>query len=211
MKGEWIDISICDNNGMVGWPGDPEFSMNRIHDIDKGDMLNLSLITMSSHAGTHMDAPLHWIRDGKSIDEMPLDTTVGTARVIEIKDPEAVKVSELKGYTLNKGDRILFKTRNSGNHTDKFAEDFVYISAEAARLIAQSGVSLVGVDYLSVGGFHADGKLIHRTLLESGVWIIEGLDLSRAEAGEYELICLPLKLRGCDGAPSRAILRKAVE
>ncbi|MBF0554528.1 MAG: cyclase family protein [Nitrospirae bacterium] len=204
----WVDISIDNKNGMVVWPGDPEYSMKRIHDIDKGDTLNLSLITMTSHTGTHMDAPLHWIRGGKSIDEMPLSITVGTARVIEIKDTESIKVSELKDYALKKGERILFKTLNSKNRMDKFTGDFVYISVEAARYISQIGVLMVGVDYLSVGGYHTDGQLIHTTLLEAGVWIIEGLDLSLADSGEYELVCLPLKLLGCDGAPSRSILRK---
>ena len=210
MKNEWMDISIYDKNGMVGWPGDPPFSIKRKSDMDKGDDLNVSLITMTSHTGTHMDAPLHWIKDGKSIDEMPLNTTVGTARIIEIRDPESIKVSELKDYGLSKGERILFKTQNSQKRykTDNFVEDFVYISVEAAQYIAQCGVLMVGVDYLSVGGYHADGKLIHRTLLEAGIWIIEGLDLSRAETGEYELICLPLRLKGCDGSPARAILRK---
>ncbi|MBF0405281.1 cyclase family protein [Candidatus Magnetominusculus xianensis] len=205
----WIDISIENKNGMTVWPGDPEFSLKRIHEIDKGDILNLSLITMTSHTGTHMDAPLHWIRDGKSIDEMPISITAGPARVIEIKDHESIKVSELKDYGLKKGQRILFKTRNS--HKDKFTEDFVYISVEAAELIVQTGALMVGIDALSVGGFHADGKLIHTTLLEAGVWIIEGLGLSQVEAGDYELICLPLKLTGCDGAPSRAIIRKLAE
>lgn len=214
MNNEWIDISIYNKNGMVGWPGDPAFSIKRISDMDDVDKkcdLNVSLITMTSHTGTHMDAPLHWIRDGKSIDEMPLNTTVGRARVIEIKDLESIKVSELKDYGLSRGERILFKTQNSRTRykTDEFARDFVYISIEAAKHIAQCGVLMVGVDYMSVGGFQADGRQIHLALLEAGIWIIEGLDLSQAEAGVYELICLPLRLRGCDGAPARAILRKA--
>lgn len=208
MTNEYLDISTYNKNGMVVWPGDPEFSIKRISDMDKGDALNLSIITMSSHTGTHIDAPSHWLRDGKSVDEMPLAISIGAARVIEIKDPESIKVSELQDYTIKKGQRILFKTRNSRNASDQFTGDFVYLSVEAAKYISESGALVVGVDSLSVGGYHTDGKIVHTTLLEAGVWIIEGLDLSQAVAGEYELICLPLKLLGADGAPSRAVLRK---
>ncbi|MBF0459492.1 MAG: cyclase family protein [Nitrospirae bacterium] len=208
MTNEWIDISTSNKNGMVVWPGDPEFSIKRICDIDKGDALNLSLITMSSHTGTHIDAPSHWLRDGKSVDEMPIAISVGTARVIEIKDTESIKVSELREYAIKEGQRILFRTRNSQHTMDKFTGDFVYLSVEAAKYIAESGALVVGIDSLSVGGCHDDGKTVHSILLEAGVWIIEGLDLSQAGAGEYEFICLPLKLQGADGAPSRAVLRK---
>ncbi|MBF0517339.1 MAG: cyclase family protein [Nitrospirae bacterium] len=208
MTNDWIDISLDIKNGMLTWPGDPEFSLKALHSIDNGDMLNLSHISMTSHTGTHMDAPLHWLRDGKSIDEMPISVTAGPALVIEVQDKESIKAAELEPYGLKKGQRILFKTCNSTNHTKKFTEDYVYISVEAARLLAQTGVLMAGIDALSIGGFHADGQLIHTTLLEAGVWIIEGLDLSAVSPGQYELMCLPLKLIGCDGAPSRAVLRK---
>ncbi len=156
-----------------------------------------------------MDAPLHFIRQGIGIDKMPLDTTMGRARVIEIQDTESIKPEELVRNRIRRGERILFKTRNSLRvwQTDTFSEDFVFISKEAAHFLAERKVRVIGVDYLSVGGFKRDGSETHRTLLEGGVWIIEGLDLSRVKPGKYDLICLPLKLEQGDGAPARAILR----
>jgi len=129
--------------------------------------------------------------------------------VIEIRDPESIKPVELRPYQIQRGERVLFKTRNSTRcwHTDDFVEDFVYISQEAARYLAVQQVQAIGVDYLSVGGFFTDGLETHHALLEAGIWIIEGLNLSEVEPGIYELICLPLKIEESDGAPARAILR----
>lgn len=156
-----------------------------------------------------MDAPLHFIRQGIGIDKMPLDTAIGRARVIEINDSESIKPEELVRNRIRRGERVLFKTRNSLRvwQTDTFIEDFVFISKEAARFLAEHKVRVIGVDYLSAGGFKRDGIETHRTLLEGGVWIIEGLDLSRVKPGKYNLICLPLRLDQGDGAPARAILR----
>ncbi len=205
----WIDISVPLRNDMVHWPGDSPIQIERIHDMERGDAANLSAISMGSHTGTHIDAPFHFIRDGKRIDEMPLDTMVGRARVIEIRDTESIKPEELHQHRIRRGERILFKTRNSLRvwKTDTFIEDFVHISKEAARFLADRGVRVAGVDYLSVGGFKRDGIETHRTLLEAGIWIIEGLDLSLVKPGKYNLICLPLRLDKGDGAPARAILR----
>ncbi len=208
---QWIDISVPLRNAMVHWPGDPPVKINRTLDIEQGDSHTLSEISMGSHTGTHMDAPLHFIKHGTGIDKMPLDATIGRARVIEIKDVESVKPEELARHHIQRGERILFKTKNSSRvwQTDKFVEDFVFVSKEAAQFLADSGIRVVGTDYLSVGGFKRNGAEIHQILLESGVWIIEGLDLSLVGPGEYDLICLPLKLYQGDGAPARAILRPA--
>ncbi len=206
---QWIDISVPLRNAMVHWPGDPPVRIKRVKDIEHGDSHTLSEIAIGSHIGTHMDAPLHFIEQGEGIDKMPLDTTIGRARVIEIWDTESIKPEELLQHRIRRGERILFKTRNSSRvwQTDTFIEDFVFISNEAAYFLAQSGVSVVGVDYLSVGGFKHGGSYVHKTLLGGGVWIIEGLDLSGVKPGKYDLICLPLKLDQGDGAPARAILR----
>jgi arylformamidase len=159
-----------------------------------------------------MDAPLHFIRNGRTIDEMPLDATVGRARVVQIDDPKSIKREELLAQAISAGERILFKTANSAKawSSDKFEEDFVFIAQDAARYLAERGVLCVGVDYLSVGGFHEDGPETHHALLEAGVWIIEGLDLKAIEPGEYDMACLPLKLIGAEGAPARAILRRVL-
>jgi len=205
----WIDISLPLRNAMVHWPGDPPIRINRAQDMANGDSHTLSQISMGSHTGTHIDAPLHFIRKGSSIDRMPLDAAIGRARVIEIQDSESIKPQELSGHGIRRGERLLFKTINSSRvwQTDTFIEDFVFISNEAARFLVRRGVSVIGIDYLSVGGFKRAGGEVHRTLLQAGIWIIEGLDLSLVRSGRYDLICLPLKLEQADGAPARAILR----
>lgn len=206
----WIDVSVTLHGGMAHWPDNPPVRIERMLDIEHGDVANVSKISMGSHTGTHMDAPLHFIRDGKGLDEMPFGATMGRARVIEIHDPVPVKPDELRPHDIREGERVLFKTRNSRRNwaaDDAFDEDFVFVSQEAARYLADRGVRTVGVDYLSVGGFHEDGEETHGALLGAGIWVIEGLDLSEVGPGEYELICLPIKVERSDGAPARAILR----
>ena len=156
-----------------------------------------------------MDAPFHFLSKGKGIDSIPLDVTVGKARVIEIHDRESIKVNALKSHNIRSGERILFRTRNSQRcwRTNSFIKDFVYVSAEAAQFLAARKIKSLGVDYLSVGGYFKDGVSTHQALLKAGIWIIEGLNLSKIKSGEYELICLPLKLLQGDGAPARAIVR----
>ena len=209
MMENWIDVSVPLRTGMVHWPDNPPVSIERVENIERGDTANVSKLSMGAHTGTHMDAPLHFFQNGRGIDTMPLSAAIGRARVIEIGDPESIKPEELRPYGIQSGERILFKTRNSARcwRTDDFVEDFVYISQEAARYLAAQHVRTVGVDYLSVGGFYKDGVETHRALLEAGVWIIEGLNLSSVQPGFVELICLPLKIEGRDGAPARAILR----
>ena len=177
--------------------------------MDRGDRCNVSALSMSVHTGTHMDAPLHFIQEGRSMPTMPLDATIGPARIIEINDKVSIKPQALLRHRIRRGERVLFKTRNSRRawETESFDEDFVYISKEAAQYLVDRGVRTVGVDYLSVGGFKKDGLETHLILLGAGVWIIEGLDLTQAKPGRYDLVCLPLKLLNSDGAPARAILR----
>jgi arylformamidase len=209
-EGGWVDVSVPLRSGMVHWPDNPPVRIERMLDIERGDVANVSTISLGSHTGTHMDAPIHFVRGGEGMDRMPLDATMGPARVIEIRDPTSIKPDELDPHGIGHGERVLFKTRNSSLPwwTRDFIEDFVYVSREAARYLAERGVRTVGVDYLSVGGFYADGVETHQALLGAGIWVIEGLDLSRVEPGEHELICLPLKVEGGDGAPARALLRK---
>jgi arylformamidase len=210
-KHGWIDISVTLKSGMVHWPDNPPVKIERMLDMDRGGVCNVSTLSMGSHTGTHMDAPIHFIHDGIGLDEMPLDATIGSARVIEIRDKESIKPDELKRRRIQRGERLLFKTRNSTRSwkSDAFDEGFVYISKDAAYYLADAGVRTVGVDYLSVGGFKRDGVETHRALLGAGIWIIEGLNLSEIRPGKYELLCLPLKVLGGDGAPARAILKKA--
>ena len=208
-QNSWIDISVSLYTGMVHWPDNPPCEIERVMNMDSGDVCNLSRLSMGVHTGTHMDAPLHFIRGGISIDAMPIEATVGRARVLEINDAQAVKVNELEPYAIQPGERLLLKTSNSTRcwQSDTFVEDFVYISHEAAQYLAERKVQTVGVDYLSVGGYRIDGPETHRALLSAGIWVIEGLNLASVQVGSYELTCLPLKMMGAEGAPARAILR----
>lgn len=207
---DWIDVSVGLHDGMVHWPDNPPVQISFALSMDRGDVCNVSKLSMGAHTGTHMDAPLHFIKDGKSIDMMPLTATLGRARVIEITDTESIKPAELEQHNIQLGERILFKTINSTHYwgSNDFVKDFVYISKEAAQYLAKIQVQTVGVDYLSVGGFYKDGPETHQALLGASIWIIEGLNLSQVTPGSYELICLPLKIVGHEGAPARAILRK---
>jgi arylformamidase len=205
----WIDISVPLHNNLVHWPGNPPFEMELVQSIKQGNAANLSKISMGAHSGTHVDAPYHFIQEGKDISSMPVDTMIGKARVIEIQDSRLIKPEELKVNNIQAGERILFKTRNSSRawENNTFYEDFVAISKETADFLCEKGVKVVGVDYLSVGGYKNDGAYIHRTLLKAGIWLIEGLNLSEVIPGNYFLICLPLKIMSADGSPARAILR----
>ncbi|MBI2118467.1 MAG: cyclase family protein [Elusimicrobia bacterium] len=209
-KSRWIDISVPLRDGMVHWPDNPPVRIERILDLDRGDLATVSKISMGSHTGTHMDAPLHFVQKGAGMDQMPIDATVGLARVIEIRDRKSIRLKELQHYHIRSGERILFKTKNSGRcwKSDKFVKEFVYLSTEAAIELARIKVRTVGIDYLSIGGYKQNGLEVHRTLLSQGIWVIEGLDLSKVEPGFYDLICLPLKMAQGDGAPARAILKK---
>jgi arylformamidase len=156
-----------------------------------------------------MDAPLHFLRTGLGIDAMPVDAGVGRARVIVIEDPALITVEELRRHRVRRGERIIFKTRNSPRcwKTDRFFKDFVSLSEAAARRLVASRVRTVGIDYLSIAGYESDTAAIHTILLKAGIWIIEGLNLSRVRPGMYDMLCLPLKIAGGDGAPARALLK----
>lgn len=212
MSSNWIDISAPLHNGMVVWPGDAPFERSLSLQIATGGPCNLSQISSTVHIGTHMDAPLHYLPLGGGMETMPITASIGRARVIEIHDSECVRIAELEPCRLAKGERVLFKTRNSapGWKTNHFQEKYIFIPPESARYLAQRGVQTVGVDYLSVGAFESGGPETHRILLEAGIWIIEGLILQDVEPGEYELVCLPLKIIGADGAPARAVLRRLI-
>ena len=205
----WIDISVPLYTGMVHWPDNPAVRIERMLDLARGEAANVSVIELGAHTGTHMDAPRHFYADGAGLDEMPLDAALGPARVIRIAHPQAILPAELEAHNLQAGERVLFRTQNSEHcwNTDQFVEDFVYISAAAAQFLVDRQVRTVGVDYISVGGYVYDGVETHQILLGAGLWLIEGLNLAAVAPGAYELICLPLRVVGANGAPARAILR----
>ncbi len=205
----WLDVSVPFVNGMHGWPGNPPTVITMHLGTAKRDVCNVSAVNLNSHAGTHMDSPFHFLAEGKTMDDLPWDAVIGRARVVEIRDKKAIRPAELKKLKLQRGERVLFKTQNSMKSWRKaeFDRDFVYIAQEAARFLVDCGIRTVGVDYFSVGGFYKDGIETHHILLGSEVWIIEGLNLSAAKPGEYDLICLPIRLAKGDGAPARCLIR----
>ena len=205
----WIDVTVGLHEGMVTWPGDPAFKVERSMTMAAGDACNVSKIELGVHTGTHMDAPEHFIADAATMDAMPLNATVGLARVIEIRNPWFIEPDELREHDLQPGERILFKTRNSTRDwvNTPFDKQFVHITAAGAQCLVDAGIRTVGIDYLSVGAYEGDGVETHHVLLGAGIWVVEGLDLSQVEPGPVELVCLPMKILGAEGAPCRAILR----
>jgi arylformamidase len=208
----WYDISVPLKQNMPYFPTDPvPPKIYRFSDRALGSKVTMSMLEIISHTATHIDAPLHFIPDGSTISDMPLDATIGPARVIEIKDPEKIKVSELKKHNIKKGERVLFKTRNSPvtYEAEKFVEDYVYIDAAAAEYLADIRVRLVGLDNITVGIMKVPDNInkVHTALLAAGVYILEDCALGHVPPGEYELLCLPLLMLNGDAGPCRAILR----
>ena len=191
------------------FPGDPPFHMEFSHRIADGQPYNVTKVTMGVHSGTHVDAPFHFLADGATVEALPLEILMGKVLVVQITAREAIDVAELESLDLADEIRVFFKTRMSGQlRSRQFQEDFVHITPAAAARLVQAGIKLVGVDYLSVEKFQSPDFASHHALLRAGVVIVEGLDLSEVDPGEYEMACLPLRIVGADGSPARVVLRK---
>ena len=204
---EIYDISQDLREGMTVWPGDPEFRRRPVLRIPDGASSNVSAVDMGAHTGTHVDAPLHLSDLGKDIASMPIHYFVGPARVFSLAARGCIRKADLSELDWKGVQRALFKTRpgaSSGADDGKY----VYFAPEAAEFLAGKGVLLVGTDAPSVDAFDCDNLPAHRALLNHGTVILEGIRLDAVPPGDYELICLPLKLTGFDGSPVRAILRK---
>ena len=206
------DISLPISESLVTWPGDPPIHITQPYHLDKGDEATVSRLDMGAHTGTHVDAPVHYIPGGSGVDELDLHTLVGPALVVHALEADALSADVLDALPIPPGtERVLFRTRNSEAPSElirqegQFSEDFVAITEDGARWLVECSVRLVGVDYLSVGPYQS-GAATHRTLMQAGVIPVEGLDLSGVPAGIYQLVCLPLRIVGADGAPARAIL-----
>ena len=207
------DVSVPLSAATPTYPGDPGIEITNWLTLANGDNANVSLIHFGLHSGTHVDAPSHFIAGGAKVDSLPLDSLLGEAEVIEV--PDDVRIIDrafVVANCLRRSQRILFKTRNStfwDNLQEGFREDYVYIDHDAAGWLVETGIRLVGIDYLSVEQFKSNTFETHHAFLSNGVVILEGLDLRGVPSGAYELICLPLKIAGGsgDGAPARVILR----
>ena len=200
-----IDISVPLRVGMDVWEGDPPFERTLVCNLES-EGCNVSKLTLSSHSGTHVDAPVHFIAGGGGIEGIPLDVLIGKCQVLEISDEDLENNLVPRG-ALEKVEcpRVILKTRNSRN-PGVFSKDAVAVSLEAAKLINEKGVKLIGVDGFSVESYSGDGS-VHRELLSHNVVIVETLNLSGVSPGFYELVCLPVNVVGGDGAPARALLR----
>lgn len=208
----WIDATATLDAGRTPvYEGDAPMVFSFLKDMRKGDALTLSKYDLGAHSGTHIDAPMHFIKDGASIDAVAIASLIGPARVIMIPDSiQAIDTTELNRHDWKTAERILFRTRSSSRgwmDSSPFHRDFAYITGDAASAMATAGVKLVGVDYISAEQFAAPAPLAHRALLGKGIPIVEGLDLRGTPAGDYDLIILPIKVAGHEGAPARAILR----
>jgi arylformamidase len=203
------DITVPISNDLPVYPGDPQINITRIQSMEKGDLARVSHLSFSTHIGTHIDPPYHFMMDGIPLDQIPLDVLIGPARVVDVDAVDSIGVSTIENADLNGVTRLLFKTRNShfwGN-SNEFQQDFVYLETGAAEMLVKHGVKLVGIDYLSIEKFNFDRPTTHWTLLGNNVVVVEGLDLSAIAPGDYELICLPLRIKDGDGGPARVVLR----
>jgi arylformamidase len=202
------DISVPVASGGLVYPGNPEIAIAPQQQVSRGASANVSSIAFGSHTGTHVDAMKHFFDDGTPVDALPLDVLMGPCVLIAMADDVmSVGEKELRAHDLADAPRVLIRTRNSGFIRNRdFVRDYTYIAPDGAAYLASLGVKLVGVDYLSIEQFHSGHHMTHRTLLERGIVIVEGLDLSAPNAGTYDLRVLPLRLTGLDGAPARAVL-----
>ncbi len=213
----WTDVTYPIFEGMTGWPGQPETDLETLSCIHCGDTAMVSVLHMSLHSGTHMDAPSHFMAQGIDISRAPIEVGVGPVRIARIDCEAAVEPAHLTDYEartrpLRAGERLLLRTPNSDRAfwlQEPFDREYHGIGPEAAKLIAGRGLQLIGVDYLSVGPFAAGNPQTHRALMGGQVWILEGLDLRKVEEGDYEMIALPLKIAGGDASPIRVLLRPA--
>jgi len=204
------DITNSIRSQMPVYEGDPSVEIAAWSSMSKGDSANVSFLHLGAHTGTHVDAPAHFIKDAARIDSLSLDILIGPARVVRVPD-EATEIDRdfLAGCDLDRVERILFHTRNSGFWKEGFRKDFTHLLPEAAEYLIENGVKLVGTDYLSIEKFHSGHHRTHIALLSNSVVILEGLNLGEVPAGDYELICLPMKIAegAGDGAPARVVLR----
>ena len=213
MSSGWIDATATlDPAATPVYEGDAPMKFDFLKDMRKGDVLTLSVYSMGAHSGTHIDAPMHFVRDGASIDRVPLEPLIGAARVIDIPDAvQSIDAAELNRHEWKGVPRVIFRTRSSLRGwmaSSTFHRDFAYVAPDAAQLLADAGVQLVGIDYISAEQFGAPAPRTHQILLGKGIPIVEGLALGGVPAGDYDLIVLPIKVAGHEGAPARAVMRK---
>jgi arylformamidase len=201
------DVSVPLVPGLPVFPGDPALAIEVVRRAGEAPY-GLARLNLTTHSGTHVDAPAHFVAGGTTVDALPLEILIGKARVVEVPGRERVERADLEALDLRDDLRVLLKTRMSGQLLKAgYQEDHVYLTGDAAHYLAQAGLKLVGFDYLSIDRFGDGSYPAHHALLGAGVVVVEGLDLSEVEPGEYDMTCLPLRVGGGDGAPARVVLR----
>ena len=204
----FIDVSVPLKTGMPAFPGNPDFELHAVKRIAEGGSSNVSRLVLGTHTGTHVDAPRHFFDNAATVDALALDLLIGRARVVEIAKRGGITREDLAAANLREDLRVLLKTPNSAFWNEPaFRQDFTYLDESAASYLVEQGVKVVGIDYLSVEQFKKPGAPAHRALLSRNAIIIEGLNLSDAAPGMYEMYCLPLPVTGGDGAPARVVLK----
>jgi arylformamidase len=204
-----IDISMPLNASTPIWPGSPGFSSQSHLSLQSGDVANATLLGLDAHCGTHVDAPRHVVPAGATIDEVGLTALVGSAAVVDVSGSRAIDAALLDACEIADGtERLLLRTDNAsrrGIDAAPFHEDYVALTADAARWVTRRGIRLVGIDYLSIQRYD-DPPDVHEILLGAGVLILEGIDLRSVTPGRWTLVCLPLRVTGIEAAPARAVL-----
>jgi len=204
------DVTVPIRHGMPIYEGDPSVEIASWSAMAKGKSANVSFLHFGAHTGTHVDAPAHFIEGARKIDALSLDVLIGPARLVRVPD-DVMEISAdfLSGRDLKNVERVLFHTRNSSFWGQGFRKDFTHLLPEAAEMLADAGIKLVGADYLSVEKFHSGHHRTHLALLSRNIVIVEGLNFTDVPAGDYELICMPLRIAdgAGDGAPARVVLR----
>jgi arylformamidase len=204
------DVSLPIKNDMLVWPGDPRVYIKQKTSVAK-DGVRLSMFSFSSHTGTHVDAPSHFLKNGIGVDKIPPEKLFGECIVVDLTkiDHQEILPSDIKSVRVKKGARILFKTGNYKYlHGSKFPNSYVSLSLKGAEYLAKKEVYLVGIDFLGIEKRKNPGHPVHKTLLNNGIVNVEGLDLSNVPAGKYTIVCMPLKVVDADGSPSRVFLIK---
>ena len=203
------DISLTIYPGMLGWPGQPKLAMDTVKSIAQGDSSNVSLLHIGTHTSTHVDAFCHFIPGAIGVDSISPEVLIGLARLFQLPEIPHIDRNFLEGLELKGVERLLFGTSNSALlKQSQFVEDYIFISEDAASYLVDMGIKLVGVDYLSIDQYQNMARPAHHVLLGAGVVIVEGLDMTGVPPGDYELICLPLKIKDGNGAPARVFLRE---
>jgi arylformamidase len=201
------DATLTIQEGMLTFPGDPQFKIEPVFRIQSGDRFNLALMSIGTHLGTHVDPPAHYLEGGTTVDQIPLSVLVGPGIVLDMRGVKKIGRQELQKSLVGDHPRVLFKTDNGPRlRGPAFTEDYVYLTDDGAEFLLERSIVLVGIDYLSIEKYNSPGATVHTILLNSGVLVVEGLDLLNVPAGPCKMYCLPLPIRGGDGAPARVLI-----